>query len=566
MTLLEQRLDLPPHKDPGRWIALAVAIMAAFIVVLDSTILNVAIPTILRDFHTTLPSLQWVVTGYALTFATFLIIGGRLGDIYGHRKIFIIGVAFFGVGSLIASVSTSVPQLVLGEAVIEGIGASLMLPTSLAILSVTFVGRERATAFAAWGATAGVAAACGPVVGGFLTTNYSWRWSFRINVIIAPIAIIGALMFMRRGEPRTRRPRLDVFGAILVATGMFLLVFALSEGGTYGWWKPIDGFVIGSREVWPAVRPVSISPVALLAGILILTAFYFYERAKERRRDDPLFEFAHLRFRTYRYGLLTGLVLAMGQLGLSFVLPVFLQDAKHLSAQTNGLWQLPTGIFIILGAQVGGRLINRIGSTYVVRLGLCSYVLGLLFILHAISLQITWLELLPGLAFYGIGIGFAGAQLTNVVLSDIPKESSGSASGANTTVRQVGAALGVAVIGSILAVQTLHQAVTRIASAPLPAGVKAHAVAGVHAAGASYVPPPATNPHDASLLQHLLESSVTSATRIALVFAIVVVTLGALTSFLIPRVGPPSEQSEVRVLEPVEPIDVDPALLVQEVS
>ena len=150
------------HEDPRRWITLAIVIVSAFIVVLDNTVLNVAIPTILREFHTTLPSLEWVITGYALTFATFLIIGGRLGDVYGHRRVFVIGAALFGVGSLLASISHSVGMMILGEAIIEGIGASLMLPATLAILSTTFHGRERATAFAAWGATAGVAAAFGP--------------------------------------------------------------------------------------------------------------------------------------------------------------------------------------------------------------------------------------------------------------------------------------------------------------------------------------------------------------------------------------------------------------------
>ena len=200
MIVEETDVNEAGHLDPRRWVALLVVLMAAFIVVLDNTVLNVAIPTIRAEFHTTLPSLLWVVTGYALTFATLLVIGGRLGDIYGHRRIFVIGAALFGVGSLVASISTSVGQLVIGEAIIEGIGASLMLPSTLAILSTTFRGRERATAFAAWGATAGVAAAFGPVVGGFLTSNYSWRWSFRINVMIAPLAIIGALLFMKRGE------------------------------------------------------------------------------------------------------------------------------------------------------------------------------------------------------------------------------------------------------------------------------------------------------------------------------------------------------------------------------
>jgi EmrB/QacA subfamily drug resistance transporter len=550
----------PAHLDPRRWVALLVVLLAAFIVVLDNTVLNVAIPTIRSDFHTTLPSLLWVITGYALTFATLLVIGGRLGDIYGHRRIFIIGAGLFGVGSLVASVSTSVPQLILGEAIIEGIGASLMLPSTLAILSTTFQGRERASAFAWWGATAGVAAAFGPVVGGFLTSNYSWRWSFRINVIIAPIAIIGALVFMKKGERAARRLPLDASGAALIAAGMFLLVFALSEGSTYGWWKPLKEFSVVGHGVWPVSRSVSVMPIVLAVSIAILVWFYFVERAKERRAEHPLFPFAHLKIKTYRYGLLTGLVLAMGQFGLSFVLPVFLQGARLLTPEQNGWWQFPTGVFIIIGAQLGGRLIRAVGVTIVVRLGLFSYAAGMLLIWHAVSLDITALRLVPGLAFYGVGIGFAGAQLTNVVMSEIPAESSGVASGANTTVRQVGAALGVAMIGSLLSVQILSHSVTKIRAAVLPAAVKVQALAGVHAQGAFYQPPASTSPHDTSILQHALRTSVAGGTRIALVFAAVVVLLGALVSFLIPRVAAPRPRL-VDELESVEPLDVDPSLL-----
>src|SRR6185369_15247882 len=187
-------------------------------------------------------------------------------DIYGHRRLFVIGAALFGIGSLVASVSTSVTQLVIGEAIIEGIGASLMLPSTLAIISTTFQGRERGTAFAAWGATAGVAAAFGPVVGGFLTSNYSWRWAFRINVIVAPIAIIGALIFMTKGK-RARRIPLDAVGAALIASGMFGLVFALSEGSTYGWWKPLEDFSVFGRVVWPVTMPISIMPIVLALSI-----------------------------------------------------------------------------------------------------------------------------------------------------------------------------------------------------------------------------------------------------------------------------------------------------------
>ena len=177
-----------PPSDIRRWVTLGIVLMSTLIIVLDNTVLSVAIPTILAEFHTTLPSLEWVITGYSLTFATFLIIGGRLGDVHGQRRMFIIGAALFTAGSLLASLSWNVASLVVGEAIIEGVGASLMLPATLALLSNTFQGRERAMAFAAWGAVAGSAAALGPVVGGLLTTNFSWRWAFRINVIIAPLA------------------------------------------------------------------------------------------------------------------------------------------------------------------------------------------------------------------------------------------------------------------------------------------------------------------------------------------------------------------------------------------
>ncbi|HEY6318971.1 MAG TPA: MFS transporter [Acidimicrobiia bacterium] len=527
---------------------------SAFIVVLDNSVLNVAIPTILRDFHTTLPSVQWVVTGYALTFASLLIIGGRLGDLYGHRRIFIIGAALFGTGSLLASVSWSVGSLILGEAIIEGIGASLMLPATLAIISNTFQGPERGLAFAGWGTTAGAAAAFGPLVGGFLTTEYSWRWAFRINVIIAPLAIVGAWLFMRRTEPRTdRRPRLDMAGASLIASGMFLLVFALSEGATYGWFRPVKEFTVFGERFWSTSLPVSIIPLIFAAAAVILTGFYRLERRKEREDSGPLFAFGQLRIHTFRYGLLTTTLLAMGQLGLLFVLPIFLQDGRHLSAETNGLWVLPTGLFIVIGAQLGGRLTRRVGTTAVARTGLALETIGLIAVAFVVSPHLSFLELLPGFAFYGFGIGFASSQLTNIVLSAIEPEEAGAASGANTTVRQIGAALGVAVIGSIVTTETIRRAVPAVhAAAGLSRAVKEHAVAGLHALGPNFAPPHLATPHEAAILERILASAVAGATRPSLLFAAAVVGTGAVISLLIPRIGPPVELDELEALELVD--------------
>ncbi|GAC1595396.1 MAG: MFS transporter [Acidimicrobiales bacterium] len=530
---------MSPAPDPRRWITLAIVISSIFIVVLDNSVLNVAIPTILRDFHTTLPTLEWVVTGYALTFASLLIIGGRLGDLFGHRRIFVVGAFLFGAGSLMAALSQSVAVLILGEAIIEGIGASLMMPTTLAILSTTFTGRERATAFAAWGATAGTAAGFGPGVGGYLTTNFSWRWSFGINVVIAPLAILGAEVFMTQARTPARRPKIDLPGAALAAVGMFLLVFGLTEGGTYGWIRPLRSFSVAGQKVWSGGLPLSITPVVFVAAMTILTAFYWVERSKERSGLDPLFEFGQLRHKGFRYGLLTTTILALGQLGLIFALPIFLQDAKHLSAERNGLWMLPLGLFIIMGAQIGGRLTRVAGVTAVVRLGLCCETSGLVVIGFAIRPTVTFLALLPGFVLFGLGVGFASSQLTNVVLSDIDPEKSGVASGANTTVRQMGSGLGAAIIGSILTAQTVRHAVATVGGSPeLSEGIRRQALSQIRTLGPNYAPSAHLPVADITLLNRALADAITHGTRPAIFFAASFVFLGTLVSLLIPPVRP----------------------------
>ena len=544
------------QPDPRRWVTLGIIIISLVIVVLDTTVLNVSIPTILRELHTELPTLQWVITGYSLTFATFLIIGGRMGDVYGARRMFIIGAALFGTGSLLASAAQSVTSLIVGEAIIEGIGASLMMPATLAILSTTFDGHERAKAFAIWGAASGVAVAFGPVLGGFLTTNYSWRWAFRINVIVAPLAIVGALVFMRRPPRVQRRPRIDVPGAMLIGLGTFCIVFALSEGGIYGWFRPLQDFTIGSFDVWPASSPISLIMPMVLLATLLLAAFVVLERRKERNAADPLVEISQLRHLSYRYGLLTTAVLAMGQLGFLFVLPVLLQDgAQHLSAIETGVWLIPSGVCIAIGAQIGGRLTRVVNTTIVVRLGLASEAVGLVLIAMAATSSITFLHLLPGLMVFSLGLGFASSQLTNVILSEIPKEHAGAASGANTTVRQMGAALGIAIIGSLLSSQMLRHATDAIHNSTLGADVKSRALDQLHAAGVGFVPPPT--------LIHAIEDAVASGARPALLFASAVVGTGALLSLLIPHVHPVvSEEAaftESLVLD--EPLDVEPSLI-----
>jgi EmrB/QacA subfamily drug resistance transporter len=550
----------PTTPDPRRWVTLAVVVVAALIVVLDNSVLTVAIPTILRDFDTTLPAVEWVITGYALTFASLLIIGGRLGDVYGHRRIFIIGAGLFCGGSLLAGLSWNVPSLLVGEALIEGVGASFMLPATLSILSTTFQGRERATAFGAWGATVGVGVALGPVIGGFLTTNYSWRWAFGINVIVAPLAIVGALLFIRRDERDGERIGIDVPGACMVAAGMFLFVFALSEGARYGWFRPLEQFTVAGADVWPDID-VSLIPFAMALAVLVLFAFFKFERRKERENRSPLFEFGQLRHRGFRYGLITSCVLAMGQMGMFFVLPIFLQDAKHLSAETNGFWMLPFGVLIIVGSQLGGWLTHQISVARVVQLGLFLEFVGLVFVAFVVDPGMSFADLLIPYGLFGFGIGFASSQLTNVILSDIPDDKAGVASGTNSTVRQVGGALGVAVVGSIFANLTVQRTIDAVRSADLPAALRDTAIHGVHAQGASFPVPHGTASADAAALTHALATGITDAVRPALLLAAGFVVLGAFLSLLLPR-HRPAEVGEaeplVESLVAIEPVEPDP--------
>ncbi len=565
----------PGYDKPTmrQWITLGIVLMSTVIVVLDTTILNVAIPTILHEFDTTLPNLEWVITGYSLTFATFLIIGGRLGDIYGQRRVFVTGAALFACGSLLASLSWNVASLVLGEALIEGLGASLMLPATLALLSNTFQGRGRAMAFAAWGAVAGSAAGLGPVIGGLLTTDFSWRWSFRINVIIAPLAILGALLFIPATKRSDHREPLDGPGAALIAVGMFLLVFALSEGGSYGWITPIASVDLAGHHVWSGHAPISVIPLIFLASMGVLYAFYRHERARERRQAGPLFEFSMLRYRTFRYGLLTTTVLSMGQLGLSFALALFLQEGKHLTALQNGLWVLPYGLSILVGAPIAGRLTSRIGTVPVIRLGLVMQTVSLVYMAVFVSPDLSFGHLLPGLIGYGLGAGFSVTQLTNVILSDIPPPKSGVASGTNTTVRQVGSALGIAVIGTVVTTQTINHAVDGIAANPtLRPAVRAAATTQVRALGANYQPSAALSHHVAATLSRILADSVSSATHDALLYAAAVVFLGGCLSWLIPssagradhRAEPPADQALEEMAEELSafvPLDPEAELL-----
>jgi EmrB/QacA subfamily drug resistance transporter len=513
-----------PEADPKRWLALVVLSSSLFIIVLDNTIVNVAVPTIIRELHTDVSSMQWVISGYSLVFASLLISFGRIGDVIGRRRLFFLGATLFGLGSFIASESTSLGQLLVGESLIEGIGAAMMLPSTLAIISATFQGRERGAAFAVWGAVAGGAGALGPWVGGILTTDYSWRWAFRINVVIAPLAILAAVLVVR--ESRDERGKgFDPGGVVVVTLGLLGLVFGIIEAARYGWLRPIsDTDLLGlSPVVW-----------SLLAAVVLITAFVRVELARADAGKPVVFDFHDLVHRGFRYGLINTGVLAMGEFGAFFVLPLFLQAGLHLSAIRAGTWLLPAGASAFLGGGVGGALSRRFGPKYVITVGLTLEAAGIFGYLLAFSAHTTFWSLLPALVLHGIGIGFATSQLTNVVLSDIPPQKAGSASGAAGMIRQVGTALGIALIGAIFVSQATSHIRAGLDDAPqIPAASKAAIIEGIDEG----IGGGRTSGGDPSVAA-IITNGIADASKPAVGFAGGVVLLGALLSMLVPNIPP----------------------------
>ena len=450
-----------------------------FIIVLDNTILNVAVPTIIREFHTQVSSMQWVISGYSLVFASLLISFGRLGDIVGRRKMFFIGAALFAVGSLIASLSQSVVQLFIGESLIEGIGAAMMLPATLSILSATFQGRERGVAFAVWGSVAGGAGALGPWIGGILTTDYSWRWAFRVNVVIAPLAIIAGIFYVHESKDE-RAKGLDPAGVVAVTVGLLALVFGIIEAGALRLVEA-DRRPVDRRLEVAAPLGLDRAGVAGDRGRSCWRSFVRLELRRVAAGKPVVFDFTDLVHRGLplrpdqhdRAGdgrvrrVLRAADLPAGRPAphpRSRAAPGCCPRASWRSSAAASAASSAAGTDRSTSSPSGSR--SRRSAS-----GCTS---------PRSRPSTTFWSLLPALMLHGIGIGFATSQLTNVVLSDIPPQKAGSASGAAGMVRQVGTALGIALIGAIFVSQaTSHVRHDLSKATDIPAAVREQVVKGV---------------------------------------------------------------------------------------
>jgi EmrB/QacA subfamily drug resistance transporter len=517
-------------------LTLLVLSLSLAIIVLDSTIVIIALPSISNDFKISLEDLEWITSLYALVFGSFILTWGKLSDQFGRKRIFMAGVTLFVLGSIITGVSQDLNQMLIGRG-IQGFGAAMASPATLSILTTTFTGRARSVAFGIWGATAGAAAVLGPLLGGYFTTYITWRWSFFINVPIGIAALIGAALVIKESRFRDPKYTTDYGGLVLITLGLSALLFGLIEGQTYGWLNESASFTVLGVS-WPFSN-FSLPAFSLLSGVILLAAFAFYDIRRLRRGKVPLFDFSLMKFPGFRYGLLAVQIVAMGEFGAVFIFSIYFQTVRGLSAISTGITFLPMAISVFIFAPIAGLLANRFGPKWIVTLGMILEATALYSIFAVISPTIPIYDFYPILVIYGAGVGLAIGQLTSTVLMSVPFQKAGIGSGANNTVRQVGSAFGIAVIGAVLVSVIASVGQSDLAASAVIPGYLKPMIAAVFNSGltSGVAPSFGSIPNQAwvAAIQGVFDDAITQGTRWAALTAAVFVSFGALASLLIPN-------------------------------
>jgi EmrB/QacA subfamily drug resistance transporter len=428
-----------------KWWTLIAVCTGVFMLLLDITIVNVALPDIQRAFGASLSDLQWTIDAYALTLAAFLLTAGSLADLFGRRRLFATGLVVFTVGSLACGLADSSLFLVIARAG-QGVGGAIMFATSLALIAQAFQGRERAVAFGLLGAITGVAVAVGPVLGGVLTSGVSWRWIFFVNVPIGVGALAATLTRVEESRsPSARRP--DVAGFVTFSTGLAALTFGLIRSEPDGW---------GSTTV----------VASLLAAAALLVAFVIVERAQR----EPMLDLGLFRKPTFSGALIAALAVNGSLFSLLTYLILYFQQSLGLSASATGVRFLPLTVAIFFASGMAGRASERVPARLLIAPGFVLVGAGLL-LMRGVTVGSEWTHLLPGMIVAGFGAGLVNVPLAATAIGLVEPERAGMASGVNTTFRQVGTATGVAALGSIFA-RHLH--------AGTPAQIQAGVVDGLN--------------------------------------------------------------------------------------
>ncbi len=409
-----------------RWWTLAAVSLGLFMIMLDNTVVNVALPSIQDSLGLSLSELEWVVTGYALTFAAFMLTGGKLADLLGRRLVFVAGLVVFTAASLACGLAGSADMLI-GARVVQGIGAALMNPATLSIITATFPPRQRGTAIGIWAGVSALALAIGPLVGGLLSEHVDWSWIFFVNVPVGVIAVVAAFVFIDESRDRSSNQRPDVAGLVTSGVGLFALTYALIEANSHGW---------GSTRIIAAFA---------LAGASLATFV-----ALELRQRRPMLDLTLFRNPTFSGANVSMLLVALAMFGVFFYVSLYVQQILGYSPVEAGASFLPATILIAALSPQIGRLVDRVGSRWLTGGGMTLLALSLV-VFSRLGTGSGYWDILPGLVLMGVGMALTMTPTTAAAMSSVPRDQAGVGSAVLNSMRQVGGSLGIAVTGAIVA-------------------------------------------------------------------------------------------------------------------
>ena len=412
-------------QENRKWWTLGALSFALFMIMLDNTIVNVALPAIQKDLGIGVSELEWTVTAYALTFAVLLLTGGKLGDLYGRRRIFTIGLVVFTLSSLACGLSSSATELISARAV-QGVGSALMMPATLSIITATFAARERGMAIGIWAGVSAMALAIGPLLGGVITEHISWNWIFFVNVPIGILGVIVSILVVPESRDTSKEQRLDLPGLLSSGIGLLALVYALIEAHKYGW---TSGLILGL---------FAIAAIAFVAFVLL-----------EMHQRLPMLDLTLFRNGTFAGANVVILMVGLAMFGIFVFFPIYMQTFRGWSPIQAGAALLPWTLLIVIFAPIAGKLSDRVGSRWLIAGGMTTVALCCLE-LSTVTVDSSFWHMLPGFVLGGLGMSFVMTPMSAAVMSAAPVAKAGVASGVLNTFRQVGVALGIAIMGAVI--------------------------------------------------------------------------------------------------------------------